>query len=50
MSCLTREHLIFLLVLEVEIRIEKTWNEELKDETSTPYKELAFLLENEVNA
>ena len=41
---------LFFLALAVEIRIEKTWHEDLKDKTSTAYKELAFMVENEVKS
>ncbi|PFX16669.1 Neurogenic locus notch-like protein 2 [Stylophora pistillata] len=35
-------------VISVEIRIEKTWNEDLRDESSTSYKELASIIEDEI--
>ena len=30
------------------MRIESSWNEALKDETSTAFKDLALIIENEV--
>ena len=35
-------------MITVEIRIESSWNEDLKDETSAAFKDLALVIENEV--
>lgn len=35
-------------VITVEIRIESSWNEDLKDETSAAFKDLALVIENEI--
>lgn len=34
-------------VVAVEIRIERTWNDELRDKASPTYRDLASLIENE---
>ena len=39
---------INLLELVLELRIKKTWNEDLQYEKSEAYKELSLLLTNEV--
>lgn len=36
------------IVVAVEIRIERTWNDELRDKASPTYRDLASLIENEV--
>lgn len=38
----------FLPEISVKIHIERTWNEDLRDEGSTSYKELASIIEDEV--
>ena len=42
------EFKFFLLAITLEMRIESSWNEALKDETSAAFKDLALIIENEV--
>jgi len=43
-----KEHVVDVLELTVELRIQREWDDDLKDEKSETYRELSFLLEKEV--
>ena len=43
-----KEYFVDVLELTVELRIQREWDDDLKDEKSEACRELSFLLEKEV--